>query len=240
MKKIVLIITSLNLYAHLFSQDSIRFMNHSIIAAKISEVGITDIKYHRFDNLDGPQYIVNKLDIQYIRFANGTVDSIHTEVAKSTTEPKFAYKNEIVNSSTTYNTDAPKIIIKRNRLVYNNRGLGETKLWMLIDNFPNKEGKVKLMTEFNAMKKYKTKQYTAGFVGLGLALLSPFVGGLVASEDAKTHPGSSYDRNRFNIVVGGFGTGIALGVIGSTMSTVFKAKRIKKRTEIAGMYNDMR
>lgn len=239
MKKIVLIISSVCLYINLFSQDSIRFMNNNIIAAKISEVGITDIKYHRFDNLDGPQYIVNKQDIRYIKFANGTVDSIRVDGAKPAIEPKLAYKNETTNSSTT-TTDAPKIIIKRNRLIYNNRGLGETKLWMLIDNFPNKEGKVKLMTEYNAMKKYKTKQYTAGFVGLGLALLSPFVGVLVASEDAKTHPGSSYDRNRFNIVMGGFGTGIALGVIGSTMSTVFKAKRIKKRTEIAVMYNDMR
>ncbi len=239
MKKIVLIISSVCLNINLFSQDSIRFMNNNIIAAKISEVGITDIKYHRFDNLDGPQYIVIKQDIRYIKFANGTVDSIRVDGVKPATEPKLAYKNETANSSTT-TTDAPKIIIKRNRLVYNNRGLSETKLWMLIDNFPNKEGKVKLMTEYNAMKKYKKKQYTAGFVGLGLALLSPFVGVLVASEDAKTHPGSSYDRNRFNIVMGGFGTGIALGVIGSTMSTVFKAKRTKKRTEIAVMYNDMR
>jgi hypothetical protein len=239
MKKIVLIIAFVNLYANLFSQDSIHFVNNNIIAAKISEVGITDIKYHRFDNLDGPQYIVNKQDIRYIKFANGTVDSIRVEVAKPTTEPKLAYKNETVNPLETH-ADVPKIIIKRNRLVYNNRGLGETKLWMLIDNFPSKEGKMKLMTEYNTMKKYKTKQYTAGFVGLGLALLSPFVGGLVASEDAKTHPGSAYDKNRFSIVMGGFGTGIALGVIGSTMSTIFKAKRVKKRTEIAEMYNDMR
>ena len=239
MNKITLIIISIGLYISVFSQDSIRFMTNNIIAAKISEVSITTITYHRFDNLDGPHYIVNKQDIRYIKFANGTVDSMRVEVAKPTTEANLVYKNERANPSETY-TGAPKIIIKRNRLVYNNRGLGETKLLMLIDNFPNKEGKIKLMTEYNAMKKYKTKQYTAGFVGLGLALLSPFIGGLVAAENANTHPGSAYDKNRVSIVMGGFGTGIALGVIGSTMSSIFKAKRVKKRTEIAEMYNDMR
>ena len=185
MKKIVLIIASLSLYAHLFSQDSICFMNHTIIAAKIFEVGITDIKYHRFDNIDGPQYIVNKQEIHYIKFANGTVDSIHKAMARSIAEPKLANKNETINPSTTYNTDAPKIIIKRNRLEYNNRGLGEAKLWMLIDNFPNKEGKVKLMNEFNAMKKYKKAQYISGFSGLGLGLASVITGFSLASRDGR-------------------------------------------------------
>jgi hypothetical protein len=238
MKKIILIIISITIYINMFSQDSICFMNNNIIVAKISEVGITDIKYHRFDNLNGPQYIVNKQDIRYIKFANGTVDSIRVEVAKSTTEPKLEYKNEIANLPTT-STDAPKIIIKRNRLVYNNRGLGEAKLWMLIDNFPSKEGKVKLMTEFNTMKKYKNAQYISGFSGLGLGLASVVAGFSLASAD--TH--GTATNNVSSIVgdiVGGAAIGIILGVTGSTISTIFKAKRLKKRREIAEMYNDLR
>lgn len=238
MKKIVLIIASVCLFANLFSQDSIRFMNNNIIAAKISEVGITDIKYHRFDNLDGPQYIVNKQDIRYVKFANGTVDSIRIEVAKVTTEPKLEYKNETANLPTT-STDAPKIIIKRNRLVYNNRGLGEAKLWMLIDNFPSKEGKMKLVTEFNTMKKYKNAQYISGFSGLGLGLASVVAGFSLASADTR----GTTTNNISTVVgdiVGGAAIGIILGVTGSTISTIFKAKRLKKRREIAEMYNDMR
>lgn len=238
MYKILICIGVILAPMNVFSQDSIRFMNNNIIATKISEVGITDIKYHRFDNLDGPQYIVNKQDIRYIKFANGTVDSIRVEVAKSTTEPKLEYKNETANLPTT-STDAPKIIIKRNRLVYNNRGLGEAKLWMLIDNFPSKEGKVKLMTEYNTMKKYKNTQYIAGFSGLGLALASVVAGFSLASADTR---GSSTNNVSTVVgdIVGGAAIGIILGVTGSTISTIFKAKRVKKRTEIAEMYNDMR
>jgi len=238
MKKIILIIISISLYINMFSQDSIRFINNSTIAAKIFEVSTTDIKYHRFDNLDGPQYIVNKQDIRYIKFANGTVDSIRVEAAKSTIEPNLEYKNETANSSTT-STDAPKIIIKRNRLVYNNRGLGEAKLWMLIDNFPNKEGKMKLMTEFNTMKKYKNTQYIAGFSGLGLALASVAAGFSLASKDGRG--GATNNLGAVvGDVIGGALVGVLLGVTGSTISTIFKAKRLKKRREIAEMYNEMR
>lgn len=238
MKKIILIIASLSLYANLFSQDSIRFMNNSIIAAKIFEVSTTDIKYHRFDNIDGPQYIVSKQDILYIKFANGIVDSIHTEASKPTTEPKLEYKNETANLPTA-STDVPKIIIKRNRLVYNNRGLGETKLWMLIDNFPTKEGKMKLMTEFKTMKKYKNAQYISGFSGLGLGLASVITGFSLASADTRATTTNNVSTVVGDIV-GGAAVGIILGVTGSTISTIFKAKRLKKRREIAEMYNDMR
>jgi hypothetical protein len=221
-----------------FSQDSIRFMNNNIIAAKIFEVSTTDIKYHRFDNLNGPQYIVNKQDIRYIKFANGTVDSIRVEVTKSTTEPNLEQKNETANLPTT-STDAPKIIIKRNRLVYNNRGLGEAKLWMLIDNFPSKEGKLKLMTEFNTMKKYKNAQYISGFSGLGLGLASVVAGFSLASAD--THGTTTNNVSTVvGDIVGGAAIGVILGVTGSTISTIFKAKRLKKRREIAEMYNDLR
>ena len=238
MNKILIYIGVILAPMNVFSQDSIRFANNTIVAAKIFEVSTTEIKYHRFDNLDGPQYIVNKLDIQYIKFANGIVDSVHVEAAKLISEPKLTYKNETANPSIT-DTDAPKIIIKRNRLMYNNRGLGETKLWTLIDNFPSKEGKLKLINEFNTMKKYKKTQYIAGFSGLGLGLASVIAGIAVASTDTR---GASTNNISTVVgdIIGGTAIGIILGVTGSTISTIFKAKRLKKRREIAEMYNDMR
>ena len=42
------------------AQDTIYFKDKSIISSKIIEIGITEIQYHRFDNLTGPIYRVIK------------------------------------------------------------------------------------------------------------------------------------------------------------------------------------
>lgn len=222
-----------------FSQDSLFFINKSVVAAKISEIGISDIKYHRFDNLTGPQYITNKSDIQYIKFENGKIDSIvsvnKTVVSVNSNPQTFnTYNGTQSNSSS---SEPTKIEIKSNsRLAYNNRGLGERKFEMLIDNFPNLEGKLKLQNEWKTMKKYKAGQFISGFVGLGLGLATPLVGIAIASSNSY---GSSTEQTLQTIGIG-IGSGVVLGVTGATISTIFKSKRNKKKVEIARMYNDMR
>ena len=42
------------------SQDTIYFKNKTTVAAKITEVGISEIKYQRLDNLTGPNYLSSK------------------------------------------------------------------------------------------------------------------------------------------------------------------------------------
>ena len=42
--------------------------------AKISEVGTSDVKYKKFDNLTGPTFTTAKTDLFMIKYANGTKD----------------------------------------------------------------------------------------------------------------------------------------------------------------------
>lgn len=58
------------------AQDTIYFKDKSIISSKIIEIGITEIQYHRFDNLTGPIYRVLKEDVKSIKYLNGEIDSI--------------------------------------------------------------------------------------------------------------------------------------------------------------------
>lgn len=51
----------------------------TIIQAKISEIGITEIKYKKCDNAEGPTYVVSKSDIFMVKFANGNTEFITTE-----------------------------------------------------------------------------------------------------------------------------------------------------------------
>ena len=60
-----------------FSQDNIILRNNDVIKAKVEEVGVHTIKYHKDDNIDGPIYDIPKGDVYMIIYNNGTRDVIN-------------------------------------------------------------------------------------------------------------------------------------------------------------------
>jgi hypothetical protein len=48
--------------------------NGDVITAKVEQVGIAEIKYHKTDNLSGPMYAVAKSDVFMIKYQNGYKD----------------------------------------------------------------------------------------------------------------------------------------------------------------------
>ena len=205
---------------NLYSQDTIKFLNKSPQVVKVYEVGIEDVKYHRFDNLDGPSYVASKADIQFIKYANGHVDSFNVASQKP------LVSNDIVNTPKTYSSNE-KIIIVGNTLTHFGKPIGEARLFRLINNSSDQQKKQMLMKEYFAMKSYKKKQYLFGFVGLGAGLVLAYVGGVfsLGLEDATP-------------VIIGVSGGVALGTVGAVISKSYKNKRIKKKVEIANLYNN--
>ena len=61
------------------AQDIITKKNGDEIQAKITEVGQNEIKYKRFDNLDGPVYTIGKGDVFMVKYENGTKDVFKEE-----------------------------------------------------------------------------------------------------------------------------------------------------------------
>ncbi|MBP6304040.1 MAG: hypothetical protein KBB37_12830 [Bacteroidia bacterium] len=57
-----------------FSQDIITKKSGEDIQAKVLEVTTTEIKYKKFDNQNGPTFIILKSDVLMIRYENGTKD----------------------------------------------------------------------------------------------------------------------------------------------------------------------
>jgi tetratricopeptide (TPR) repeat protein len=53
------------------AQDRIYKTDSSIIEAKIQEVGISEIRYKKFNNLNGPTYVINKTEVRRIVYENG-------------------------------------------------------------------------------------------------------------------------------------------------------------------------
>ena len=58
-------------------------MDGTIIQAKISEIGISEIKYKKCGNEEGPTYLVSKSDVFMVKFANGSTELIFSEKEKS-------------------------------------------------------------------------------------------------------------------------------------------------------------
>jgi hypothetical protein len=56
------------------AQDVITFRNGTLQYAKVLEVGKNNVVYKRTDNMNGPNYLVDKNQILMIEYANGSHD----------------------------------------------------------------------------------------------------------------------------------------------------------------------
>jgi len=108
-KKSLSLFVSILFSLGLFAQDMITLKNGKDIESKILEVNVTDIKYKKQDNLEGPTHTILKSEVLMIRYANGTKDIMgevkekpeesyakideNPEENKTTFSPQ--YKNEI-------------------------------------------------------------------------------------------------------------------------------------------------
>lgn len=62
------------------AQDVIVKKDGSTILSKVLEVGQEEIKYKKFDNLEGPTYTIQKSELQAINYQNGAKDTFSTPV----------------------------------------------------------------------------------------------------------------------------------------------------------------
>jgi hypothetical protein len=89
MKKIILTtVVSIFTTSLCFSQDMITKKSGEDIQVKVIEVTTTEVKYKKFDNLNGPTFTILKSDILMIRYENGTKDIFSVET-KNASQDKF-------------------------------------------------------------------------------------------------------------------------------------------------------
>jgi hypothetical protein len=110
MKKILLVLTLSAITCIAFSQDNIVFKNGDEINAKISEVGESNIKYRKFNNLDGPIYTKSKDEIFYIKYSNGEkemfTDNVYNKSSNNTINKKILISGaSIFNYTNTFEND---------------------------------------------------------------------------------------------------------------------------------------
>ena len=62
--------------ASVYAQDIITFRNGDEIRARVLEISSSEIRYKRFDNLEGPTIVVPRNDVFFINYENGKRETI--------------------------------------------------------------------------------------------------------------------------------------------------------------------
>lgn len=79
MKKLLFFVAALAVSATVQAQDVIVTYDAEEIAAKITEIGETQIKYKKASNPDGPSYTMNIANVVMVRFENGEIETFKTQ-----------------------------------------------------------------------------------------------------------------------------------------------------------------
>ena len=125
-RSILIFLVAFSISKLCLSQDVITLKSGEQIRSKILEIGQTEIKYKKFDNQNGPLYVVAKTDISNIQYENGTKDLFNPEQAKA--EPD---KTNVVteNQITDKNGKLPSGNTEKSRFMLGFSGVLPTGIW---------------------------------------------------------------------------------------------------------------
>jgi hypothetical protein len=222
MKRLFFIVLLFNYGLH--AQDTIRFRSGEVKVVKVREVGLDEIKFNRFDNLEGPQYVVNKSSVHLIKYSGGQIDSFPL-IKKEEAQPVIPAQRIVSEPPP---TGCEKLVLQRNyKIVCNDVALSEKKIQTTLMSLPESEKKSRLMKVHAEMKGYQKKQYQYGFGGLIALAAAPTIGFVATVFSGSATP-----------YLGGLAIGGAVGITGAIISKQYKNKRMNKRLEIVKIYNE--
>lgn len=101
-KLALLIIVMLIVKEACFCQDIIIFRNGDEIKSKVLEVAMDQIKYKKWENINGPTYSASKSEVFMIKYVNGTKDVFKNETNESTPKTVVPADNSIEIIAKTY------------------------------------------------------------------------------------------------------------------------------------------
>ena len=205
--KIIFIFILCTIQLCLNAQDTIYKRTGDVIPAKILEINIKEISYKRSDLLDGPLFIINKNEIQKIKYANGAVDSFKV-IKEITKTPPVVYVNPryVVQDD---NQIHPSI--RRGTYRFQGRQLSDRNLlFMALDkNLIWKNQEIDLNVK--DAKRNKVLQYTIGYAGAAIGGI-----GLYASAIA-----SDVGSNSNDVAIAAFAGILSAGVAVSSQVISF-------------------
>ncbi len=108
MKQLFVFIMMLLSASFVYAQDIITLRTGETINAKVSEVGINEVKYLKSSNVSGPVYVAAKADISQIVYENGNKEVFYATAQQPTTvivqQPQTVYAEQPVRRRNLWNS----------------------------------------------------------------------------------------------------------------------------------------
>ena len=90
-----------------FAQDAIVLKTGKTIWSKVALIDQTTIKYKRYENPTGPDYVIEKSEVSSVKFQNGVVERFDSPIPKDISKEGLqAYITETINSHAADDNDA--------------------------------------------------------------------------------------------------------------------------------------
>lgn len=183
-----LIIFILAISIRLFGQDTLYFKNKTTVVVKIVEINSAQLKYKRFDNLDGPLFVTEKKDIEYVVYKTGlrevfdanpnsTVATNETQVKTEINQNAGNFTNAKVDARRYYKTNGLPVVTGFVAACNPLFGLIPAVIYSSTEikpknlNMPNPNAKsfeYKLTYEREAEKMKRSRTWTAYGIGAGI------------------------------------------------------------------------
>ncbi len=198
-------------------QDTICFTDKSKTAAIVKKITPNEVEYLKYNNPNGLVITENKSVIKYIRYQDGTVDSIKVYPLPSSTQ---YYEFESINN---------KLFIDKNNLIYKSIVLNNQNLKVLINSYPFEGSR----NEMNVFRKKARVQKNISLIFAGIAVMSTysFLYGINKYTRTKT------TGNEGTVFLAGTGAALTGSVL---LYLNFRKKEIKAKREIERIYNQMK
>ena len=110
------------------AQDVITKKDGTDISAKVLEISDSAIKYKKFDNQEGPTYVISTSDILLIRYENGEKDIFNKEEPKQESAvSRYSYSSNGVDSGNTTASVVPGMKYREYKNLYKTRNYVPSK-----------------------------------------------------------------------------------------------------------------
>jgi hypothetical protein len=146
----------------LFSQDTLIKANGDLLLVKVIEINPLEIKYKRFDFLDGPVYVNHKQNVKSLNLAGGVIENFIPIKEPAVRKRKHP----------SYYAQTDTIIVKGNVFIYMEK---KRSIYDVSDFLKSKisepENEIANLIKISNKAYKREKYYTAGFIALGVSTI---------------------------------------------------------------------
>lgn len=170
------------------AQDVIVTAEAEEIAAKIEEVGDSQIKYRKASNPDGPLYTMNIANIVMVKYSNGDIETFKAQkeamrnAPSAAVNPAYAAQKAAKREYKPYTTDFdPKdLAASRNDVCIGSRRLSAEEAQWLFDQVPGENYWARWQSASRRVRTGNALMFT-GIPIMGAGALTAMISGIVAS-----------------------------------------------------------